>query len=217
MSDRFICRASQAKNLLTKDNSRKEGTWGLTALQVIKDSALFEVFGFINQTASKYTIKGIENEDNSIELLNNLNFSSYEKNSTRLKDEWFTGECDILADDHIRDIKTVWSLASFPFTESELEKKVKESGYDYQGQVYMHLYDRPVHYIDFVLLPTPMEQLKYASEQEIYMLHELPKTIPAEKRVITYKVERDDSIIETLKGRVEQAQPHFLEYLKVMR
>lgn len=212
MDNRFICRASQLSKLMSAGRTKSE-TFGETAKGVIKEKVLLDVFGFNLDTSSKYTVKGVNLEDTSIELLNNLLFADYKKNDIRKHDNWFTGECDVLAKDHIRDMKTVWSLASFPMNEKDVQAKLKSGGYYEQGQVYMHLFERDVHYVDFVLLPTPLEQLRFASDDEIYMLHELPKSIPAEQRVKTIKIERNQADIDAYKLRVDEAQELYQEYL----
>lgn len=45
------------------------------------------------------------------------------------------------------------------------------------------------------------------------MLHELPKSIPAEQRVKTIKIERNQADIDAYKLRVDEAQELYQEYL----
>lgn len=213
---RFRVRASSAKDLLRRDKSKKEGSWGDSALSVIKTQALVDAYGFARPISSKFLTKGLNLEQAGLDFIAQHFFYEFEpvKNTIRLTDDHFTGECDLLLDTCIRDVKCVWDFASFPITPNEVLAKAISAGYDIQGQVYMHLYDRPEHYIDFVLLPTPLEQCR--NEDEIYMLNTLVNAIPMEKRIRTVKLVRDPTIIETLQRRVDSAQSIYQDYLMHM-
>lgn len=210
--NRFRVRASKARELCSTDRSQKAHTFGETALKVIRSQVLYDVYGFYLSTDNRTTSKGINLEQTGVELVNDLFFLDGVKNTERKTDDHFTGECDILLDDCIRDIKCSWSLESFPLNDKEVQKLTKNRGYDYQAQVYMHLYDRDICHIDYVLLPTPIEMCK--NEQEITMLHHLVRQMPQEKRIRTIAIERNRTLIEKLKERVEMAQEHYLDLLK---
>lgn len=218
MVDRFICRASAVKSIMTNPRSKADREAGIlsdTAKGVVIKKAVKDIFGFESFFRNKYTDKGIELEDMAIEAVGNYYFADLKKNTERLTNDWVTGECDILTDDYIRDTKCSWSVDTFPWTDEMLEKAVKSGGYDWQGQVYMWLWDRPVHYVDFVLLPTPEECLKHDDDPHEHI--ELVKAMPIEKRIRTYKIERDDSAIEAVKEAVEKCQPFYQELVARFR
>lgn len=207
----FKCRASSLHKLMT--NSRvKSQPLSDTAKGVIRDFYLENQYGYRKFTGNKYTAKGLQLEDLAISTLSDYLFLNLFKNQTRITDEYFTGECDILLDDSIRDVKCVWSLDTMPLTQDEAEKKVKKGGYDWQGQCYMHLYDRDVHYVDFILLPTPTDLLKHDDEY-YYHSEEFVNQIPLHKRIKTVKIERDNTKIEQAIQRVKDSQDYYLELL----
>lgn len=213
---RFKVRASALCNFM-KSGRCKADVFGDAARAVIQERALFDVWGFIKPVENKFINKGLTLENDAIELVANTYFlDNVAKNEVRITDDWFTGECDILLDDEIRDTKCVYSLASFVFNKEQALNKAVQAGYDLQGQVYMHLYDRPKFTVDFVLLPTPLDQLKYSDEQSIQMLHDLPRKMPSDKRITSITFERDKDFIEKVKERVELAQEIYLDYIKSM-
>ena len=74
------------------------------------------VYSYERTISSKYLEKGLMVENDSIELYNSVFFTSLEKNTERRDNEWITGECDIAAPRKIIDIKSAWSLDTFPAT-----------------------------------------------------------------------------------------------------
>lgn len=98
--------------------------------------------------STKYTSKGVVQEDESIttyqNYLNKKGIRTYfVKNGHRLYNEYFQGEPDLNPVERIIngeklmvgfDVKTSWSLESFPFPEDSLI-----DAYEMQNQVYMNL------------------------------------------------------------------------------
>ena len=133
-------------------------------------------YDFETELEVKYLKKGLACEDDSIELLNKVYFKSYAKHSGRIETDLLSGECDILAHDMVRDIKTSWSLETFPV----LIEDAHDDLYEWQGRAYMHLYDRPEFRLDFCMVTTPEELRRYESPA----IHEVDH-IPYELRVTT--------------------------------
>lgn len=203
---KFKCRASSASKLMT--NARKKGELSETAKSVVRDQALKDVYGYQKKLDVKQINKGLLLEDTAIQAVSLLEFATMTKNTERRENGWVTGECDILTSHAIRDTKCSWSVDSFPFTQDDAEKQVKKSGYDWQGQVYMWLWDKEVHYVDFVLLPTPFELL--GRNDDPYQHIDLVEKIPLQKRIKSVKIERDKSKIDELIERVQLVQPYYL-------
>jgi len=114
--------------------------------------------------------KGTLVEDNVIELYNSVNWTKYKKNTVRLFNEWIQGECDIksLQDDLIIDIKSSWSLNTFPF----LPDEINVGGYEWQGRGYMMLWDRNIFKLVYGLVDTPDELLNYEEDLTIHHVEE---------------------------------------------
>lgn len=200
----FKARCSSLHLLMTKP---KSGT-GLseTAKSMIKQSVIEDVYGR-TEIKSKYLDKGNLLEDEAIKAVGLITAQQPKKHKGRLSNDWITGECDFLSASCIEDTKCSWSIDTFPFFQEDAEKDVKKAGYDWQGQGYMWLYDRPVHYVHFVLLPTPFELLGFNDSQEFHI--DLVESIPLKKRIKTVVIERDESLYDSVIEKVTLAREYY--------
>lgn len=105
-------------------------------------------------------------------------------------------------------------MAHTLFFADEAEEKAKKAGYDAQMQGYMWLWDCDEAQIDFVLLPTPYDQLSSYDDPNRYI--DLVEQIPQEKRITTVTIKRDEEIIEKIKERVEIAQEYYQKLIQEM-
>ena len=80
----------------------------------IKELVKEDLFGYKSTIDSKYLTKGIDLEDTSIDLYNEVHNTLYLKNTERLSNEFITGECDINAEDKIIDIKDLMEFRNIP-------------------------------------------------------------------------------------------------------
>ena len=175
----------------------KDMTLSETAKSYLKMIAKQVMYDFYLEVDVKYMRKGLACEGQSIELLNSVLFKNYTKNSVRIETDLLSGECDILHNDHIRDIKTAWSLATFPC----IKEDAHDNDYEYQGRAYMHLYDRPVFHLDYCLVSTPDDLCKYEQKELHYVDHIDPRL-----RVTTVTYERDLEIERKMLVKCKQAQ-----------
>lgn len=194
----MLIRCSQLGLLMTTAKSKAEPL-SETAKSMIKDIVREEFFGVRKNISSKAMEKGIRCEDDSIELLNEALFRSYKKHVGRVSNEYITGECDILAVDHGRDIKTSWSIDTFPLFGDEL----KNNGYEWQMRGYMWLYDKPEWFVDYCLVDTPADLISYEQEE----LHQVSH-IDAELRVRSVKYLRDAAKEDEIKQKVIAARAY---------
>lgn len=154
------------------------------------------VYGYEEQVSSKYMEKGIQVEDQSIELYNSVFFTNHKKNTERKTNAWITGECDIAAPSRIKDIKSSWSLATFPATIAA----GRDKGYEWQGRAYMWLWDEPEFEIAYCMVNTPDELIGYESTDMHYVDH-----INPELRVTRVPYARDTALEDKIKMRCEEA------------
>lgn len=154
------------------------------------------VYGYDQVVTSKYMAKGVQVEDKSIELLNSVLFTNYTKNTERKTNDWITGECDIFTGCKIIDIKSCWSLPTFPVTAAQ----GKDKTYEYQLRAYMWLWDVDFGEVAYCMVNTPQELIGYEDEALHYVDHITP-----ELRLTLVKYERDKAIEEKIKSRVEAA------------
>ena len=206
----YKARCSSLKSLMTGRPLKSGGLdFGDTVKSMIKRQVIFDVFGYRKSTDNQYTGKGKILEDDAIRAVGLLTGTMPIKNTERRNNQWIQGECDVLTPTALRDIKCSWSMDTHPWFIEDAEAKVKECGYDWQGQGYMWLWDREVHYVDFVLLPTPSTLLKPWDDEIEHI--DMVQAIPLQHRITTVKIERDESMQEAIKARMAQAIPYYVD------
>ena len=190
-------------------NARAKGeVLSETAKSHIRSIAKQNFYGYTVDLNSKYITKGKEQEQDSINLLNAVRFTDYKKNNTRIETDMFTGECDILLDDLIIDIKTSWSLETFPATADE----GYESSYEYQGRAYMHIYDRPYFELIYCMVSTdPTGDHNLLSPWDNLSLHRVDHIDPA-KRITVLRFERDFEIEQQMIEKLRHASEYYAQY-----
>lgn len=192
-------RCSSLADIMTEPKSKTEVLSAGAKTAIIQMAREF-VYGYDSVVTSKYMTKGIECEDQSISLLNSVLFSDYKKNTERKTNDWITGEADLVCEDCIRDIKTSWSLDTFPVLEEMCENKT----YWWQMQAYMWLWEKPMAEICYCLIDTPEELIGYENRA----LHQVSHIAP-ELRVTRWKIERDDDAIAKIAPKVEAARDYY--------
>lgn len=199
----ILFRASAIAELMA-DGKGEELSVG--AKTYLKGIAKEMVYGYKEEISSKYLDKGIQCEPASIDLYNLVFFTRHQKNEERRNNEWFTGEPDIIVPaQKIIDIKTAWSLATFPATVEDIQAVSKKAGYDYQGRVYMQLFDVPTFEVAYCMVSTP-EELRKWEQPELHMVDHIDPAL----RVTRCTIERCEKIEAKMIVKVEAAR----EYLK---
>jgi hypothetical protein len=202
-------RASQLGKLMTSSRTKGE-VLGQTAKSYIIQKAKEDFFEYKTELTNKYVMKGIHQEQDSIDLLNAVRFENYKKYDHRAENEWLTGCCDIITDTSIIDIKTSWSLDTFPATSYELKDL---SDYEWQGRAYMWLYDMPKFELCYVMVSTAPELL---GEYENGALHYVEHIAP-EKRITSITFERDKEIEIQMAERLILATEFYNEVLTQLK
>lgn len=187
-------RASSLADIMTDGKSEELSVGAKTT--IIKLAKEF-LYGYDERIDSKYLKKGIQCEDTSIELLNSVLGTTYTKNTERLTNDWITGEADIVDAAKIIDIKTSWSLSTFPV----LPKQGEDKGYEWQLRAYMWLYDKPKASIAYCMVSTPQELIGYDDPQ----LHNVDHITP-DLRVTFVEYERNAALEEKIKTKVAAAR-----------
>ena len=199
-------RASQLGKLMTSSRTKGE-VLGQTAKSYIIQKAKEDFFEYKTELTNKYVMKGIHQEQDSIDLLNAVRFENYKKYEHRAENEWLTGSCDIITEDLIIDIKSSWSLETFPATNYELKDL---SEYEWQGRAYMWLYDRPRFELCYVMVSTHPELL---SQFDPIDIHEVDHIAP-EKRITSITFERDKDIEIRMQEQLLAASLFYDQVLK---
>jgi hypothetical protein len=198
-------RASQLGKLMTSSRSKGD-VLSQTAKSYIIQKAKEDFYGYKNELTNKYVLKGIEQEQDSIDLLNLVRVENWVKNDKRVENEWISGCCDIITEFSIIDIKSSWSLDTFPATTYELNDL---SQYEWQGRAYMWLYDMPTFELCYVMVSTHPELL---SQYDPYDIHEVDHIDPA-KRITSITFERDKELEIQMAERLIEATAFYKEVI----
>lgn len=199
-------RCSSIGKLMTEPRSKAEGPLSVSAKSYIRELAAQEIFGVDFEISSKAIEKGIECEADSIQLLNTVRGLSLVKNSERKSNEFITGECDLFDNQAKRghDIKTSWSIATFPITVADCEDKL----YEWQMRGYMALWDADEWEVNYCLVDTPDRLISFEPMQ-LHVVSHLPEWM----RVTTWTVKRDMEKEAAIYEKVKVAREYFKSIL----
>jgi hypothetical protein len=189
-------------------NDRSGKNMGQTAKSYIEQIAKETFFKYRTEINSKYIDKGQQQEHDSIELLNIVRQESYAKHIGRVENEYLTGECDILADDRIIDVKTSWSWDTWP----ELPKKAHNSDYEWQMRAYMLLYDRNMAEVIHCMVTTDPDLLSAYDNHELHQVDH----IPADKRITVVSYERDILLEAEIMERLKICSEYYDQYMQLL-
>lgn len=200
-------RCSSIGKLMTEPKSKSEGPLSVGAKTYIRELAAQEIFGVDFVVSSKAMEKGIECESDSILLLNSVRKLSLRKNTERRSNDFITGECDlfdsVLKRGH--DIKTSWSIATFPITSKDCEDKL----YEWQMHGYMALWNADEWEVNYCLVDTP-DRLIGFEPMELHFV----SNIPEHMRVTTWTVKRDIEKEEAIFEKVKHARDYFRQVIE---
>jgi hypothetical protein len=191
----YLFRPSSVGKLMTEPKTKSEGNLSAGAKTYIREIAAQYIFGVDFEIASKYLDKGIICEQDSIDLLNNVRGLSLIKNTERKTNEYLNGECDLfdVSRNIGHDIKTSWSLQTFPILERDCHDKL----YEWQMRSYMMLWDANEWEVNYCMVNTPEDLIKF----EPLALHVVDH-IPKEHRVTTWVIQRDKEKEEMMKEKI---------------
>lgn len=198
-------RASQIGKLMTTSRSKTDAL-SQTAKSYIDQLAKEDFFGYTSPIVNRYLDKGTNQELESIQLLNAVRFESFEKNTLRIENEFITGECDIVTNERIYDIKTSWSLDTFP----ELPEDIDAKDYEWQGRAYMMLFNRFEFELVFCMVSTWDEFLTPYDDKTLHMVDH----IDPRKRITSITFERDFELEQQMIERCQLATEYYIDRIK---
>lgn len=197
-----LFRCSSIGNLMTEPRSKAEGPLSVGAKTYIRKLAAQEIFGVDFVVSSKAMEKGIECEQESIDLLNSVRGIDLAKNTERRCNDFITGECDLFDATVKRghDIKTSWSIATFPIAAADCEDKL----YEWQMRGYMALWDADEWEVNYCLVSTP-DRLVGFEPMDLHFVD----FIPEHMRVTTWTVKRDLEKEAAIFEKVKHAREYY--------
>jgi len=229
-----LIRASSVGYLMTDPQSKADKEAGIlskTAQRHLLDVYIAEKYGRKRDIQTKQMKKGIEVEDDSINLLNNYWGVNYLKNQHRFTNKYISGHPDIITvnPNKVIDIKSSYDLWTFL---GNLPDKL-DSLYYWQLQSYMWLTGASVGYITYCLVNTPfgiveqekrylLNRMDVVSEESPEYIKEANKLefnmtfddIDIAERVLVFTVERNEDDIVRIQNRVERAR-EFLQEIEL--
>lgn len=198
-------RSSSLGKLMTSARTKSE-VLSQTAKSHIEQLAKETFFNYRNEISSRYLDKGQQQEYDSIELVNTVRMENYTKHIGRVSNEYLTGECDILTDDTIIDIKTSWSIDTWP----ALPHEAQNSDYEWQMRAYMMLYDRSQAEVISCLVTTDPDLLSSFDNRELHQVDH----IPADKRITVVKYDRDILVEAEIMERLKLCSDYYDQYMQ---
>jgi len=229
-----LIRASSVGYLMTDPQSKADKEAGIlskTAQRHLLDVYIAEKYGRKRDIQTKQMKKGIEVEDDSINLLNNYWGVNYLKNQHRFTNKYISGHPDIITvnPNKVIDIKSSYDLWTFL---GNLPDKL-DSLYYWQLQSYMWLTGASVGHITYCLVNTPfgiieqekrylLNRMDVVSEESPEYIKEANKLefnmtfddIDIAERVLVFTVERNEDDIVRIQNRVERAR-EFLQEIEL--
>jgi hypothetical protein len=164
-----------------------------------------QIYGGQKFTGNKYTEKGLQVEDESIDYISeNLGYGFLLKNDMKYENEFMTGTPDVIHDGVVIDMKNSWDHWTFPI----FEKSVPTKDYYWQLQAYMALCNLDKAKLIYTLMDTP-EDLLNAWTDVPYSYEELD----SKYRIKIFEIERNDEDIQKIYDRVKECRT-YLEELK---
>lgn len=217
--DNLLVRCSELHKMMTKPRSKSEEI-SATTKTWLKEKVKQEAYGYRPELNTKPVLKGIHQEQDSIDLLNDVTFNTFEKNERRENNGWLTGLPDIITTSSIRDIKSSWTLDTFPAFQEDGNEAIKKAGYDWQLRGYMMLFEKPEAYIHYCMVTTKLK-IEKEDGTEVYLLsdwddvklHQVDHIEPS-MRITTVEIKRDKELEEEIKAQYEIANKYYQEYWK---
>lgn len=200
----FKFRASAISRIMTEAKAKDEPL-SVGAKTELESIAKQLVYGYSKEVSSKQMEKGILVESQSIELYNSVFFTNYAKNTERKTNDWVTGECDIFTGSKVIDIKSPWSLDTFP----ALSASGTDRDYEWQLRTYMWLWDCDEAEIAYCLVSTPPELVGYESE-DLHYVEEINPVL----RVTRVPYKRDKALEDRIKFKVDAANAYLSQLVK---
>jgi hypothetical protein len=226
MENKILFRASSIGDLMTESRSKSEKL-SKTAKSYIQKVFKEREFGYYENINSKAIDKGIENEDEAIQLASEvLGWDFVIKNEEKYSNEYINGTPDVITKDLLADIKCSWNMGTFPIFEDEIPTK----NYWWQLQSYMWLTGHSTSELVYVLTNTPEQIVEDEIRRMHWKLNKIDEDldlreavqsqhtfdhIPNNLRIKRFIVERDEQAIEQIKEKVELCRNYY-EQLKAI-
>ena len=220
-------RSSAIGKIMTNPKTKGESL-SQTTKTYLQELAVQEVYNIRKEFSSRYTDKGNEVEELSIALCNDvLGLGFIYKNEEHFSNDWIMGTPDVNTNEILLDVKSSWDATTFPFFDTELKNK----DYFYQLQGYMWLTNKTEALLCYCLIDTPLQIVEDEIRREHWKASLIEESldlrafvqakhtfghIPKEKRVKTFRIAKDDEVIESIKTRIEECREYYNNLIQIL-
>jgi len=225
--------ALERNTLQQKRDAKPELSKG--AKSFIQKKALHDKYGIEDTIESRYLDKGIMCEDEAIQIYASVTGKHLIfKNEEGFHNDWIAGTPDLILEDMIVDVKCSWSIDSFPWFDTSLNRN-----YYWQLQAYMWLTGKSKSELVYVLVNTPDHLFQQELQREIWKVKDTQGVldisaevesdiyeelilkhnfdrIPFEKRVKVFEIEADILEQSRIKEKVELARKYYNEVIETI-
>jgi hypothetical protein len=199
---------SSLGKLMTESRTKSE-VLSQTTKSYIAAKAKEDFFGYNSFISTKAMQKGTDWEHESIELVNQIRDTFYIKNEETIQNDCLIGTPDIILENSIIDIKTSWSLETFPAIASEGINK----DYEWQLRGYMMLCDKQSAELIYCMIDTDDFLL---SDWDNKTIHKVSHIEPM-KRITVLGYERNTLIEESIRERLTACTEYYNEYIEQLK
>lgn len=215
----FKIRCSQIGKIMTQPKEKKN-LISKTTQSYVEDWIKEQVYGRTKEFTSKYTEKGKDVEQDSIDFAcKMLGLGMMFKNDKMFENDYLIGTPDIILKDEVIEMKNSWDCFTFPLLDLEIPNDL----YYWQIQGYLALTGKAKARLIYTLMDTPDHLIKdeirryqwklnmidvpIEMEQEIYdrMTY---AGIPDSQRFKCFEVFRDDLDIKMIYEQVEKCRQY---------
>jgi hypothetical protein len=166
----------------------------------VRQLVKMQVYNYKIEIENKQLNKGIECEQEAIDLYNKVFWTKYKKNTNRIFGDYLQGECDVDAPEKIQDYKVSWTKETFPALPDEIDV----GGYEWQGRGYMKLYNKPKFELVYCLVETPDHLLDWENNLTLHHIDD----IEPELRITTLMFERDLEKEKLIEHKVKECRKY---------
>lgn len=224
MSDIKI-RCSSIGKIMTNPRTKGE-VLSETTKTYLQELYLQLEYGIRKEFWSRYTDKGIACEKSAIILCNEvLNWGLTEEyiegdRQEYFKNDYVLGHTDVFTDWMLADVKCSWDGTTFPWFKDKMDNK----DYYYQLQGYMWLTGHDTSTLAYCLIDTPDTLLNDEIRRKGWELNQIADNeaieeyvrskhtfsqIEKSKRVKAYRIDRDESVIESIIDRIDLCREYY--------
>lgn len=176
-----------------------------TAKSEIRRIAKEQFFGYSSTIVTNPMMKGKDWEHESIALVNQVRGTFYFKNKERFENEFLTGEPDIILDDMIIDVKSSWSLETFPATPYEGINK------DYMWQLFAYCWLLGKWQAELIYCMIDTDDV-LLGDWDNRSIHKVSHIEPA-KRITVLRYAMLDEYIDQMREKLTACNEYYSQYI----